>query len=75
MSLCESLEQPESSLAYKISSLNKELYDKNLCILNSIVKPIIFCGNKMYLYVVIEMIAHLSQLIKEISWLFCTSWY
>ena len=29
MSLCESLEQPESSLAYKISSLNKELYDKN----------------------------------------------
>ena len=32
MSLCESLEQPESSLAYKISSLNKELYDKNLCI-------------------------------------------
>ena len=31
-------------------------------------------GNKIYLYVVIEMIAHLSQLIKEISWLFSISW-
>ena len=28
MSLCESLEHPESSLPYKISSLNKKLYDK-----------------------------------------------
>ena len=44
MSLCESLEHPESSLAYKISSLNKELYDINFCILKSIVKAIIFCG-------------------------------
>ena len=43
MSLCESLEQPESSL---ISNLNKELYDKNLCILKSIVKAIIFCGKQ-----------------------------
>ena len=34
MSLCESLEHPESSLPYKTSSLNKELYDKNFSILN-----------------------------------------
>ena len=54
ISLCESLEHPESSLAYKISSLNKELHDKNFCtcILKSIVKAIIFCGN---LYVVIKI--------------------
>ena len=38
MSLCESLEHLESSLPFKISSLNKELYDKNFSILKSIVK-------------------------------------
>ena len=46
MSLCESLEHPESSLAYKISSFNKELNNKNFCNLKSIVKAIIFCGKQ-----------------------------
>ena len=46
MFLCESLEHPESSLTYKISSLNKELYEKNFSILKSIVKAIIFCGKQ-----------------------------
>ena len=66
MSLCESLEHPESSVPYKISSLNKELYDKKFSILKSIVKAIIFCGKQKVLYAVIEMIAHLQQLIKDI---------
>ena len=46
MSLCESLEHPESSLPYIISSLNQELYDKNFSIVKSIVKAIIFCGKQ-----------------------------
>ena len=33
VSLRENLEHPESSLSYKISSLNKKLYDNNFCIL------------------------------------------
>ena len=46
MLFCESIENPQLSLPYKVSELNKKMYDKNFNILKSIVKCIIFCGKQ-----------------------------
>ena len=46
MNFCTSAENPEVTLPYKISIMNKEKYDKNFTILKSIVKGIILCGKQ-----------------------------
>ena len=73
LAMHKQLEYHKDAVPYKILSLNKELYDKNFCILKSIVKAIIFCG-KQNVRLRGHQDAHLQKLIKEISWLFCTSW-
>ena len=46
LSLCHNMEQPESSLPYKISTMNKEMYEKNYSILKNVVRSVIFCGKQ-----------------------------
>ena len=64
LSLCHNMEQPESSLPYKISTMNKEMYEKNYSILKNVVRSVMFlCG-------VIETTAHQLHPIKETFWNF-----
>ena len=46
LSFCQNMEQPETSLPYKISTMNKEMYEKNYSVLKNVVRSVIFCGKQ-----------------------------
>lgn len=46
MTLRSSLDRPDATIPVMISNKNKELYEKNLCILEVLVKAVLLCGRQ-----------------------------